>query len=104
MLHERSYDTRGVVTELDAAFHILEGRMRGRRVTSTRMFLFTLQIYLAPDLSDSRDLEIWCEASWHIRTASGVLTGSGAIESPSRFDDDAEVARASATITPAADV
>jgi hypothetical protein len=84
------------VTELDSVFHILEERMRGRRVTATRVFLFTLQIYLAADVSDSRDLEIWCEPSWHIRTASGVVTGSGAIEGPSSYADDAEVARASA--------
>lgn len=93
-----------MLTELDEAVQAFDQRLRGRHVTSTRMFLYTLQIYVASEVGDSRDLEIWCEPSWHIRTPSGVLTGSGAIESPSTFDDDAEVARAGATITRVSEV
>jgi len=73
--------------------------MIGRRVTATRLCLYTLQVYLEPPSSEARDLELWCDPSWHLRSPSGLLTGSGAIESPSSFEDEAEVARASATIS-----
>jgi hypothetical protein len=72
--------------------------MQGRHVTTTRLFLFTLQVYLESDQEDSPDFELWCEPSWHLRTASGVLTGSGAIDSPASYDDPTELERASATI------
>jgi hypothetical protein len=82
----------------DAAFRDLERLVRGRRVSSTGVFLFTLQIYLDSGHSDRPDLEIWFEPIWHVRSASGIVTGSGAIERPSAYDDDAEVERASTTI------
>ncbi len=89
--------------EADVAYHELVTRLRGRRVTAVRVFLFTLQIYLAPEDTDARDLEMWCEPSWHVCDGAGIVTGSGAIEGPSTFDDDAEVARASATIVRVSD-
>ncbi len=87
------------MTEAEATFDELVARVIGRRVTSTRMFLFTLQMYFASEGPDEDVLAIWCEPSWHIRTPSGVVTGSGAIDTPSTYSDDVEVQRASNTIT-----
>jgi len=82
----------GLVSNENPLFRELEQLMIGRRVTATRLFLYTLQVYLEPPSSDSRDLEIWCDPSWHLRSPGALLTGSGAIESPSSFEDEAEVA------------
>ena len=67
--------------------------MIGRRVIATRLFLYTLQVHLELPSSEVRDLEIRCDPSWHLRSPSGLLTGSGAIESPRSVEDEAEVAR-----------
>ncbi|MEP6999336.1 MAG: hypothetical protein ABI969_02580 [bacterium] len=91
------------MTDADVAYHALVERLRGRQVTSVRIFLFTLQIYLASHNADDRNLEIWCEPNWHVRIGVRIVTGSGAIEAPSTFDDAAEVERASATIRCASD-
>ena len=89
------------MTTVDDEYRALAERMCGREVSSTRMFLYTLQIYFAPDAGRAAGVEIWCEPSWHIRSESGIVTGSGAIDGPSTFGDEAEVARASATIVAA---
>ena len=72
--------------------------MIGRRVTATRLFLYTLQAYLEPPSSEARDLEVWCDPSGQLRSTSGLLTGSGAIESPRSFEDEAEMARRQPTL------
>lgn len=79
-------------------FRDIAAQLIGRRVTSVWMVLYTLKIEVAPTDTDPRCLQIWLEPSWHVRSPERLLTGSGAIESPDDFGDDAEVARASATI------
>ena len=81
------------MSNLNPLFRELEQFMIGRRVTATRLCLYTLQVYLEPPSSEARDLELWCDPSWHLRSPSGLLTGSGAIESPRSVEDEAEVAR-----------
>ncbi len=85
----------------DTLYHELAARIVGQRVEWTRIFLFTLQVYFAPEGSEQRGFEIWCEPCWHIRTAAGIVTGSGTIEGPNTFNDNEEMERASATITKA---
>ena len=75
----------------------VQRRLEGKRVSSARVFLFTLQVYFEADDS-SGALELWCEPAWHLRGEAGVLTGSGAIESPSSYGDAAAIAEADVTI------
>src|ERR1700742_112990 len=86
------------MTDGAALFEDIARSAVGRRVSATRIFLFTLQIYFESDDAAEDVLELWCEPSWHLRNANGVVAGSGAIEAPSNYDDDEEIQRASDTV------
>ena len=68
----------------------------GRRISDTRMFLSTLQVYVARARAGEPAFEIWCEAPWHVHDTERVVVGSGALQPPASFDDETEVARADA--------
>ena len=87
-----------IVLNEEEEFRAFAARMRGQRVTAARLFLFTLQLYLTSDAPDAPDLEVWCEPSWQLRSPQRVVTGSGAIDSPTDYGDEAEVQRASTTV------
>ena len=72
--------------------------MLGRLVIRKRLFLRTLQIYLASDAPGARGPELWCEPGWNLRAPGGLVVGSHSIESPTPFDDDGAIARADASI------
>ena len=86
-----------------AALTKLVDRVRGQRVTHVRINLYALEIFIAAHEADSPQYVLRCEARWHVRTAVGIITGSGVIETPSSYADAAEVTRASATIVAAGD-
>jgi hypothetical protein len=69
-----------------ATFIALRGRMLGREIVNKRLFLSTLQLYLAPERGAELGLEVWCEPSWQLAGREGVIAESDAIE----FDPEAE--------------
>lgn len=69
-----------------AAFFALRGRMLGREIVHKRLFLSTLQLYLAPERGAELGLEVWCEPSWQLAGREGVIAESDAID----FDPEAE--------------
>ncbi len=79
-------------------FREIAAQLVGRRVASVRMVLYTLKVEVQPIDTDPRPLQVWFEPSWQLRTATRLLTGSGAIESPDDYGDDDEVHRASETV------
>ena len=68
----------------------------GGRISDTRMFLSTLQVCVAQARAGESAFEIWCEAPWHVHDSERVVVGSGALQPPTSFGDETEVARADA--------
>lgn len=83
------------------AFDTLAATALHRRVTRTRMFMTTRQVYLEADDPALYELQLWFEPTWSLWTPAGTVTSSDAIDWPSSWDDEAEMSRASATLTAA---